>query len=195
LKPVYDEDLSNFEDWLRRLKVEYDVFFNGHRKKPPDDLKARVEKLVKKLSECPDMSFQQRFRYNTLAARFHVFRDLWRRALQEREQGATEQAQGPAVSEADSPPAVREINVTLADPVTEEVKVRQLYEALLRLRGTRAEERTQTSYSNFAAYIGEQTLKIRGKFGCSSVVFTVARVDDAIRFTAKAAGDRQPIDS
>jgi hypothetical protein len=59
---MYDEDLTHLEDWLRRLKVEFDIFFNGHRKKPPDDLKLKLERLLKKLGEAGDMSFQERFR-------------------------------------------------------------------------------------------------------------------------------------
>lgn len=94
---MYDDELNYLEDGLRRLKVEYDVFFNGHRKKPPDDLRMRVEKIVKKLSECPDMSFQQRFRYNTLIARFYIFRDLWRRTQQDREQSDDREEKRPKV--------------------------------------------------------------------------------------------------
>src|SRR5213593_544172 len=86
---MYEEDLTNLEDWIRRLKVEYTVFFNGHRKRPPEDLKLRVEKLVKKLSEAGSMAYSERFRYNTLVTRFYVLRDLWRRTLMSRELGVT----------------------------------------------------------------------------------------------------------
>lgn len=84
---MYDDDLTNLEEWLRRLKIEYHIFFNGNRKQPPEDLKIRVEKLVEKLSECSDLSLTQRFRFNTLIARFYVYRDLWRRTIIAREMG------------------------------------------------------------------------------------------------------------
>ena len=58
---MYDEDLTNLEEWIRRLKIDYEIFFNGNRKKPPDDLRLRVERLVKRLAESTDMSFSQRF--------------------------------------------------------------------------------------------------------------------------------------
>ena len=70
---------------LRRLKVEYHIFLSGNRKKPPDDLRIRVERLVKKLSESSDMSFSQRFRFSTLVTRYYVYKDLWRREVQKRE--------------------------------------------------------------------------------------------------------------
>ncbi len=182
---LYDDDLNNLEDWLRRLKVEYDIYFNGHRKKPPDDLRMRVEKVVKKLSECGDMTFQNRFRYNTLIARYYIFRDLWRRTQQEREQSddGSEEAGGPAAEPA---PGSCKIHVSLTDPLTEKEKVRQLYDALLRMRGMHAKEMQGISYSQFSSYITEKTRHIRAAFRCSTVMFTIALEDDALKFTAKA---------
>jgi hypothetical protein len=189
---MYEEDLTNLEEWLRRLKVEYDIFFNGHRKRPPDDLRARVEKVVKKLSECSEMSFQERFRYNTLVARFYVFRDLWRRTIQEREISAAEALpeKGKASAEGTAGLESGGIHVSLTDPVMEEEKVRQLYEGLLRMRGTRTQEALRITYPQFAKYITNQTRDIRERFKCSSVMFTVAFEDDAIKFTAKAEKNR-----
>ena len=37
-----DEELNLLEDNMRRLKVEYDVFFGGGSKKPPADTEWRV---------------------------------------------------------------------------------------------------------------------------------------------------------
>ena len=74
---------------LRRLKIEYHIFLSGNRKKPPDDLRIRVERLVKKLSESSDMSFSQRFRFSTLVTRYYVYKDLWRREVQNREMDLT----------------------------------------------------------------------------------------------------------
>jgi hypothetical protein len=189
---VYDDDLTNLEDWMRRLKVEYDIFLNGNRKKPPDDLRMRVEKLVKKLSECSDLNFQQRFRYNTLVARFYVYRDLWRRRIQDMELGAG--GPGPATAGQTTSPvapaAEKEIKIRLSDPAKEEEKVRQLYNALLRMRGTQAEETLRISYPQFAKYITTQTRDIRTRYDCPSVVFTVAIEDNAIKITAKAENSR-----
>jgi hypothetical protein len=184
---MYDEDLANLDEWLRRLKIEYLIYFNGNRKKPPDDLKLRVEKLVKKLSECSEMSFSQRFRFNTLVARFYVYRDLWRRTIQERELGL--ESKSGAIKSA-SPPltnksSVEAVRISISDPKTDEGKIQQLYNALLRIRKTDSKE-PAISYEHFAKYIATQTLGIRGKHGCTSVVFTISLEENAIRFTAGA---------
>jgi hypothetical protein len=185
---VYDEDLTNLEDWLRRLKIEYHIFFSGNRRKPPDDLKIRVEKLIKKLSECSDLSYSQRFRFSTLVTRFYVHRDLWRRTLQDREMGAEPKGEAlPAVGATPASPdhPADTMSISISDPKTEEEKVRRLYDTLVRIKGKRSQE-PPISYRQFAKYIAAQTHGIREKYGCSRVAFTVALEEDAIRFTAAA---------
>ena len=185
---MYDEDLANLEEWLRRLKIEYHVFFNGSRKKPPDDLKIRVEKLLKKLSECSDLSFAQRFRFNTLISRFYVYRDLWRRTMLEKEMGA-EPKESTALRGKTSPepakPATETVRISIADPKAEEDKVRLLYDSLQRIKKTESGE-TLIPYAQFAKYIATQMRSIREKHDCPAVAFTIALDEDAIRFTASA---------
>ena len=186
---MWDEDLDNLDEWIRRLRVEFDIFFNGHRKKPPDDLKMRVERLTKKLAEV-NMNFSERFRYNTLVGRFYVYRDHWRRQLQEREQGLDLKS---TLRGAAAPPETRsgkngtgeEIQVTIVDPAVEEGKVRQLYEWLRSARNKREQTTPEINYRQFARYISSQTAGIKQKLGCSSVVFRVALEEDAIKFTAR----------
>jgi hypothetical protein len=185
---MYDDDLANMEEWLRRLKIEYHIFFNGNRKQPPEDLKIRVERLVKKLSECSELSFSQRFRLNTLIARFYIYRDLWRRTLLEKEMGA-EPKEGTAFKEKGIPEfgktAPEAVRISIADPNAEEDKIRLLYDSLVRIKKTGTGE-TPIPYAQFAKYIATQTRSIREKYGCSAVAFTIALDEHAIRFTAAA---------
>ncbi len=186
---TYDEDLTNLEDWLRRLKVEYDIFFNGHRKKPPEDLRLRLEKLAKKLGESGGMSIAQRFRYNTLIGRYYVYRDLWRRTLSEKESGLEPREQArlegvkPAAEAGEAPE--KEFRISIASPETDLDGIRRLYDAVNRLRGSKAGAPPKMPFSQFAEYIGGQTLKIRQKSGCTSVQFSLAVEGDSVKFTAK----------
>jgi hypothetical protein len=185
---MYDEDLTNFEDGLRRLKIEYHIFFSGNRKNPPDDLRIRVENIVKRLSECSDMSFSQRFRFSTLVTRFYVYKDLWRRTTQSRELDVSNK-EAPA-RKADTSPRnagnpAKAISISISDPKAEEEKVRRLYDALVSLKGKESQQ-TPISYQQFAKYIATQTSGIQKKHGCTNVAFTIALDEDAIRFTAAA---------
>jgi hypothetical protein len=182
-----DDDLANLEDWIRRLKIEYHIFFTGNRKKPPDDLKMRVEKLIKNLSESSDLSHSQRFRFNTLITRFYVYRDLWRRTVQSKEMGLDRDEGGPQAepSQAAKKPPPEKICVSISDPKTEAEKVHQLYNALLRISGKDAKG-TPIPYSQFVKYITTQADWIRQKYSCSAVAFTIALEEGAIRFIAAA---------
>jgi hypothetical protein len=188
---VYDEDLASLDELLRRLKVEYDIYFNGNRKRPPEDLRARVDKLVKKLVEVGDMTFSQRFRYNTLVSRYYVYRDLWRRTIMELEdsqEAAKDSANaaiaGKAAKKADTCP--NEIQVSITNPETEQDKVRQLFDALLQIRKNQQTEESNFTFEKFASYIGTQTDGIRVKYGCTRVLFKIKLEENAIRFTAAA---------
>ena len=76
-----DEELILLEDNIRKLKVEYDVYFAGGARKPPEDLEWRIRNTLKKFADGRALNLQQHFRYNTLAQKFAVFSDLWRRKL------------------------------------------------------------------------------------------------------------------
>ena len=84
-----DEELGVLESQLRRLKIEYEVFFSNPQKKPPSDLEWKVLALLRKFSDGNRMSFSQRFRYNEMAQRYAIYSDLWRKKSRIREVCAT----------------------------------------------------------------------------------------------------------
>jgi hypothetical protein len=185
---VYDEDLTAVDEGIRRLKIEYDIFFIGNRKKPPDDLRFRIERIFKRLSEATDMTLAQRFRYNTLIARFCVYRDLWRRTQQNRECGNerfSESLPNPQTSgQVTDRPA--EVNIAIADPAAESDKIRHLYDELLRMRGENTKESPSLTYLQFSNYIVTQTRNIQERCQCANVTFRIALEEKSIKFTAKA---------
>ena len=86
-QPTVDDQLTRLEEDMRRLKIEYDIYFNGASKRPPYDTKSRVETVIKRLGDDRALTFAQRYRLNSLTARYNAFRELWRRTLQGREEG------------------------------------------------------------------------------------------------------------
>jgi hypothetical protein len=186
---VYEEDLNTLQDLLRRLKVEYDIFFNGNRKRPPEDMRARLDKLVKRLSNATDMTFSERFQFNTLVARFHLYCDLWRRTMNRQEAASEDEVslQEPKGDLSGTPQTPQQFRVSIEDPNVEPEKVRDLYEALIKIGGERAKSAPRPSYEQFANYIAAQTASIRKKFHCAGVVFTLALEEDRVKFRATAA--------
>ena len=77
----FDQKLSHLEDDIRKLKIDFDIYFNGATKRPPLEARARLESNIKRIADSRNMSFAQRYHFNTLVSRFTSYRELWRRAL------------------------------------------------------------------------------------------------------------------
>ena len=76
-----DQQLSRMEDDIRKLKIDFDIFFNGTSKRPPLEARARLEAYIKRISDNRNLTYAQRYQFNTLVARFTSYRELWRRTL------------------------------------------------------------------------------------------------------------------
>ena len=194
---MYEEDLNALEDLLRRLKVEYDIYFNGNRKRAPDELKGRVEKLIKKLSQAAAMTFSERFLFNTLIARYYLYRDVWRRMTTKQESGIEKEAQtlaDKAVPGAETPAqsnAAEQFQICIDNAESDSEKIRELYDALMRLSGKCAQEAPKISFERFSSYVAAQAQSIRQKYNCHRVIFTLALEEDAIKFRAAATDSHQ----
>src|SRR3977135_1791893 len=82
-----DEELNLLDSQLRRLKIEYEIFFSNPTKRPPTDVEWKVLSLLRKFSDGGRMNFSQRFRYNEMAQRYAIYSDLWRKKSRIREEG------------------------------------------------------------------------------------------------------------
>ena len=79
-----DQQLSRLEDDIRKLKIDFDIFFNGATKRPPLEARARLDAYIKRVADNRNLNYAQRYYFNTLVARFTSYRELWRRTLKSR---------------------------------------------------------------------------------------------------------------
>jgi hypothetical protein len=84
--PIND-DLDILERSFRQLQIEWEKFFGGVEKKPPTDLRARVEALIKKYAYAEIRNNGERFRYQTLSTRYATFNELWNKRMRAIEEG------------------------------------------------------------------------------------------------------------
>src|ERR1043165_6057068 len=82
-----DEELNVLDAQLRRLKIEYEIFFSNPQKRPPTDIEWKVLALLRKFSDGGRMNFSQRYRYNEMAQRYAIYSDLGRKKARIREEG------------------------------------------------------------------------------------------------------------
>ena len=77
-----DDDLAQVEHDIRTLKIEYEQFFGGGRKRPPVDTQWRVDVFIKRYAErMAEVNLAQRFRYNNIASTYAKYQDMWRKKL------------------------------------------------------------------------------------------------------------------
>ena len=199
-----DEELNLLDQQLRRLKIEYEVFFNNPSKRPPTDVEWKVLALIRKFSDGGRMSFSQRFRYNELAQRYAIQSDLWRKKMRIREEGyrrpqdALLSVQGVRETqerEQKHPAAYgilrnngaegKPFSVECADGTSEREKVESLYKALTEAKKS-AGEKVSGGLDSFTAFVQKKTEEIRKQHKCDSVVYSVEMQDGQVKLKAKA---------
>ena len=200
-----DEELNLLDQQLRRLKIEYEIFFNNPSKRPPTDIEWKVTNLIKKFSDGSRMSFSQRYRYNEMAQRYAIQSDLWRKKMRIREEGyrrpqdALLSVQGVRSEEHETKhhaaygvghpghegPADRPFTVQCSDATSEREKVESLYKALSEAKKN-AGEKVSGSLDSFAAFVQKKTAEIRKQHKCDTVVYSVELDNGQVKLKAKA---------
>ncbi len=210
-----DEELQVLDDQLRRLKIEYEIFFNNTAKRPPTDIEWKVLSLLRKFSDGRfsdgvRMNFSQRFRYNEMAQRYAVQSDLWRKKMRIREEGcrrpydAMLSVQGVRAGEeheAKHRPVYglnlkRATHTAEAEPpfavqcsgaISERKQVELLYQALTEAKH-KAGERVSGNFESFATFIRKKTSEIRKEHHCNAVMYSVEVQGGQVKLKATAKG-------
>ena len=159
-----DEEFNKLDDDLRRLKIEYEVYFNGGSPRPPHDTLYRVENTIKRYSsDQSKLNFSQRFRFTNLAQKYAVNSNLWRRKLQEKEEGRS--LTGPQKRPVELPVADGTVRVVCSDPDVETEKVSQLLQAMKEARKQAGDTASDLDAAAFHKFIKEKTKQIKERAG------------------------------
>jgi hypothetical protein len=79
-----DKILTRLEEDIRKLKIDFGIFFNGGLKRAPHEARGRVEATIKRLADDRSLSYAQRYQFNSLLAGYTSYRELWRRQLKKK---------------------------------------------------------------------------------------------------------------
>ena len=77
----FDKQLVRLEDDIRKLKIEFDIYFNGTSKRPPLEGRARLEAFIRRVSDSRTITYAPRYQLSMLVSRYTAYRELWRRSL------------------------------------------------------------------------------------------------------------------
>jgi hypothetical protein len=178
-----DEELGKLEDDIRRLKIEYEVYFNGSADRPPRDLVYHVETTIKRhTSDQSELNFGQRYKLNALAQKYAVQNALWKRRLMEKEEGRGHFAQQKRGLEALTDNKI--VCVVCSDPAAEPEKVDQILKAIISARRNVGEKVENVDPATFQKYLCDKIEQIKASLHCARVQFCVSTEDGKVKFKA-----------
>src|ERR1700739_274566 len=209
-RPVHtDEELNVLDSQLRRLKIEYEIFFSNPQKRPPTDIEWKVLAMLRKFSDGGRMNFSQRYRYNEMAQRYAVYSDLWRKKSRIREEGyrrpqdALLPVQGVRTTPEEHKPHHPVYGISHAAAAAaggtascshftlhsvdqaEREQVERLYNTLVAAK-KKAGENVSGNFDSFTTFVEKKTAQIRKQYGCQSVEYSVEMANGQVKLKAKA---------
>jgi hypothetical protein len=165
--------------------------------------------MVKRYAERGgELKVGQRFRYNNLIQTYAKYKDIFRKKLQQKEEGrlqrhfgaaakaieaerAKHQAEAPAPSietpaegGSTAPPQPGAFRVVCSEPERETEKVDQLYRAFLRAKAQTGEEAGKLSAEGFREFVRKKTKDLQNKQNCRDVEYVVEIVDGQAKLKA-----------
>ncbi len=206
-----DEELNVLDSQLRRLKIEYEIYFSNPTKRPPTDVEWKVLSLLRKFSDGGRMNFSQRYRYNEMAQRYAVYSDLWRKKSRIREEGYRRpqdallsvqgvrshrrraQAAAPSRVWREScrrgcrggrPPRPSPSPCTASNQGERE-QVERLYNTLVAAK-KKAGENVSGNFDSFTTFVQKKTEQIRKQYKCENVEYSVELANGHVKLKAKA---------
>jgi len=200
LMNTIDEELGQLERDIRQLKIEYDQYFGGGRKRPPTEIEWRIDMLVKRYAERGgELKFAQRFRFNNLSQTYAKYKDIFRKRTAQKEEGKVQRHFGAAAKEIEAARAKREaeehttaaaagesraFRITCSEPERETEKVDQLYQAFLQAKQTTGEETDNLSRSSFNEFVRKKTKELQKQKNCRDVEYVVEVIEGQVKLKA-----------
>jgi hypothetical protein len=175
------EDIDILNVQIRQLQTKWELFFTGVESKPPNELQRKVEKLIREYAFQEISNSAERFRYQSLTARFNTFNELWQKRLRAREEGKTFGVHGLKADVLPPPAPEREHRIPaggggigrefrIGNSEGDDEQVQALYKRYVEER-ERLGEGEAPAYESFRQLIGQQTAKILGDKGARAVDF------------------------
>ncbi|MGH9743730.1 MAG: MXAN_5187 C-terminal domain-containing protein, partial [Candidatus Acidiferrum sp.] len=195
-----DEELGQLERDIRQLKIEYDQYFGGGRKRPPTEIEWRIELVIKRYGERGgDLKYGQRFRLSNLTQTYVKYRDIFRKKTQQKEEGKVQrhfgaaakaieaeraQKKSPKPVEAPAPAAPSPFRVTCSEPEREAEKVDQLYQAFVSAKQQAGEQTGKLTRSSFNEFVLKKTKDLQKQKNCRNVEYVVEVIDGQVKLKA-----------
>ena len=210
-----EEELKALDFEIRRLKVQYDLYFQGAIPRPPTDQHGALSRAMRKLQGVEMRNMAERFMYNSVINKFNTFQELWNKMMRMKEEGARVHplaaraakraaeaagSSGGSARPAPPPPPAPRVPAPKAPPQAgagstgafripsqgrDEASVRRLYESFIAARRDAGDSRP-LGFENFAREISKQAAALQAKGSCESVEFKIYSKDNKVTLKVRA---------
>jgi hypothetical protein len=196
-----EEDMNQLEKDIRQLKIEYEQYFGGGKKRPPADLEWRIEITMKRYSDRgSQMNFAQRFRYSNLAQMYTKYREIFRKRMKQKEEGTVQRHFGAAAREIENLRKQKKAAETLSeglkawpviiscnnpDEEKEKEKVEDLYAAFRHAKQQSGEDTTKLTREAFQQFVRQKTDDLKKEQSAHEVEFVVTVEGKNVRLKAR----------
>ncbi|HWM93569.1 MAG TPA: MXAN_5187 C-terminal domain-containing protein [Thermoanaerobaculia bacterium] len=175
--PAISEALDQLQRDIRQLQVDFERFFNGGLPLPPEELRGRIQALLRNLRNTSITAPVDNFRLGDLEARFNSYNEMFNRRLRDVEEG-----RGPhrVFAFVEKQRFDARGGIVFGSEIDSEAA-----EALYRGLASGAGDGPKFDLDSFQTYLRRQTEAIRQKTGCDEVQFRVAEEDGKLKLKAR----------
>jgi len=199
-----EEDLEKIDEGIFKLQKEWDRFFSGQERKAPFEAKQRLDRLVRRYVGVEIRNNVERFRFQSLTAKYNTLSDMWNRKLRAIEEGRplssvqlkhVREAEAEAAAAAPAParPSAGSRTMETSGPTIAEVRlstlrddeqgVKALYDQFKAARASVGE--SEVKFESFKKLITQQRTRLLEEKDAVAVDFRVALQDGKVALKAK----------
>jgi hypothetical protein len=180
-----EEDLLLLDHKMKQLKMEYEQYFIGTRKREPQQTRGDVQRIITFYANVPIKNTANRFKFNNVRARFFTFRSHWDLNVRKMEEGTYERDVFKAnMRERQRNDRLDRSKGESARNEDEKRSSGDLFEAYKTAREATGQGTAGLSPDKLEALIQKQEKAIRERYGVDQVKFRVVVEDGRAKLKA-----------
>lgn len=167
--------LTQIDERINELKKNYESYFLGMLKREPYNERQELERIVRSLLAKSFTNTAHKFKFKQLCARFNTYKQYWNNILRKIEEGTYERDRFKLAhkDKVIKSGVLSERERNKVEQYEDNIKLKNLYNALLDSKQKCKENTNNVYFSNFKEIIDKQTADIKKKYKCKSVDFEI----------------------
>jgi hypothetical protein len=180
-----EEDLVLLDARLKQLRLEYEQYFMGARKREPQLMRGEVQKIISYYANVPIRNTGHRFKFNNLRARFFAFRRHWDETQRKIEDGRYDKHRFQAeLHDRERASLAEGENAPAAEAPAPDRELDRLFQAWVEAREVTGQGSAGLSRERLAQQLEQQAAALRQRFGVADVRFRVVVEDGRAKLKA-----------